>query len=67
MRLGGLTNLDACFGNRDGLLLHGFMDCHLVLCIHLVKLINAANAVVCQHQCTSLYAKLTRVSVLHNT
>lgn len=39
-----LRYLDSSLGDADGLLLHGFMDGHLVLEVHLVKLINAAHA-----------------------
>lgn len=39
-----LRYLDSSLGDADGLLLHGFMDGHLVLEVHLVKLINAAYA-----------------------
>jgi len=35
--------LDTSFGDWYGLLLHGFMNSNLVLGIHLVKLIDAAN------------------------
>ncbi|KAG7227342.1 hypothetical protein INR49_000347 [Caranx melampygus] len=35
--------LDSGLGDADGLLLHGFMDGHLVLEVHLVKLINATH------------------------
>lgn len=34
-------HLHSSLGDADGLLLHGFMDSHLVLDVHLVKLINA--------------------------
>jgi len=36
--------VDACLGDRDGLLLHGFVDGDLVADVHLVELVNAANA-----------------------
>lgn len=35
--------LHSSLGDADGLLLHGFVDGHLVLEVHLVKLINATN------------------------
>jgi hypothetical protein len=53
-----LAHLDAGLANADGLLLHGFVNGHLVANIHFVKLINAANAIVCQHERTSLDCKL---------
>ena len=36
--------LDASLGDGDGLLLHGFVDGHLIPHVHLVKLIDAAHA-----------------------
>ena len=56
--------MDAGLGDRDSLLLHCLVNCHLVLDIHLVELIDAADAVIGEHQCTSLYAKLARLRVL---
>ncbi len=47
------------------MLLHGFMDSHLILDVHLVKFINAADAIVCQHQSTCLNAELVVVRILH--
>ena len=41
------------------------MDSNLVLDVHLVKLINAADAIVCQHQSTCLNAELIAVRILH--
>ena len=57
--------LDASFGNGDRLLLHGLVDRHLIFLIHLVKLIDTANTVVCQHQSTRLNAKLATLAVLN--
>ncbi len=62
-----IADLDTSFGNGDGLLLHGLMDSHLILLIHLVKLINAADAIVCQHQGPSLNAEFPTVTVLQQT
>ena len=56
--------LDTCFGNGNGLLLHGLVDGHLILHIHLVKLVNAADAIVCQHQRSSLDAEIVAVRLL---
>jgi hypothetical protein len=39
---------------------------HLVLDIHLIKLINAADAIVSQHQGSSLNGVLVAVSLSHN-
>ena len=52
------SGVNASFGNRDGLLLHSLVNGNLVLDIHLVELIDAADAMVCKHQRTSLNAKL---------
>ena len=41
------------------------MDGHLILDVHLVKFINAADAIVCQHQSTCLNAELIVVRILH--
>ena len=59
--------MDSCLSNGDGLLLHGLMDSHLILDIHLVELVNAANSVVNQHQGTRLNAKLARLRILPHT
>ena len=59
--------MDSSFGNRDSLLLHRFMDSDLVLHIHLVKLINAANAMISQHKRTSFYAELASLWVFPYT
>lgn len=42
--------LDSSLGDADGLLLHGFVDGHLVFEVHLVKLVNAAHALRRQKQ-----------------
>ena len=56
--------LDARLGDGDGLLLHGLVDCDLVLDVHLVKLVDAADAVVRQHQRARLDAKLVALALL---
>ena len=66
MCIGKGFNLDACFGNGDGLLLHSLVNGHLVLGVHLVKLINAADTIVCQHESTRLNAELTSIAVLQD-
>ena len=56
--------MDTSFGNGDGLLLHGLVDRDLIFHIHLIELINAADAVISEHQSSSLNAELTRLWVL---
>ena len=56
--------VDASFCNRDGLLLHSFVDSNLILDIHLVELINTADTVICEHQGTSFDAELTCLGIL---
>ncbi|KAF3858565.1 hypothetical protein F7725_011766 [Dissostichus mawsoni] len=46
---GASQYLDSGLGDADGLLLHGLMDGHLVLKVHLVKLINAAHTLEENH------------------
>ena len=46
---------DAGLGDGDGLLLHGLVDGYAVLRPHLVKLINADHAIVCEHHGASLH------------
>ena len=41
------------------------MNSNLILDVHLVKFINAADAIVCQHQSTCLNAELIAVRILH--
>lgn len=43
LRCSACCYLDSSLGDADGLLFHGFVDGHLVLQVHLVKLINAAH------------------------
>lgn len=38
-----LDYLDSSLGDADGLLLHGFVDGHLIFNVHLVKLVDAAH------------------------
>jgi hypothetical protein len=47
------------FGNRDSLLLHSFVDSGLIFGVHLIKLVNAADSIISQHQRTGLNAVLT--------
>mmetsp|Transcript_32058 Transcript_32058/g.83970 ORF Transcript_32058/g.83970 Transcript_32058/m.83970 type:complete len:372 (+) Transcript_32058:804-1919(+) len=50
---------DAGFGDRDGLLLHRLVDRGAVLVVHLVKLINQADALVGQHERAALERPLS--------
>mmetsp|Transcript_816 Transcript_816/g.1813 ORF Transcript_816/g.1813 Transcript_816/m.1813 type:complete len:317 (-) Transcript_816:1085-2035(-) len=49
---------DASLRNRDGLLLHGLMDGRPVLVVHLVELVDEADAIVCQDHSTALEGPL---------
>ena len=44
-----IAYLDTSFGDGDGLLFHSLMNGHLIFGVHLVKLVNAANAIIRQH------------------
>lgn len=46
--------IDSSFGDRNCLLFHSLMDCNLIFELHFVKLINAANTIISQHQSTCL-------------
>ena len=58
--------MDASLGNGNGLLLHGFVNSNLILHIHLVELVNTANTVVSEHECTSFDTEFTGLGVLAN-
>lgn len=49
--------LDSSFGDANGLLLHSFMDGHLVFEVHLVKLIDAAHTLETK-TCSSVEVKV---------
>ena len=49
------TNLDSCFGDGYCLLLHGLMNSHLVLGIHLIKLVNTAYSLWWSKRHTELW------------
>ena len=49
-RAGVQGGLDARLGDGDGLLFHGFVDGHLVLGVHLIKLINTADTLKANNQ-----------------
>mmetsp|Transcript_99992 Transcript_99992/g.250690 ORF Transcript_99992/g.250690 Transcript_99992/m.250690 type:complete len:359 (+) Transcript_99992:634-1710(+) len=51
---------DARLGYRDGLLLHDLMDRGAIALLHLVKLVNATNAHVRQHEGPTLKRDLAR-------
>ena len=57
---------DASLGDGDRLLLHDLVDRSAVLFLHLVKLVDAADAHVSQHQGTPFQDYLSRVLVSHN-
>ena len=42
------------------------MNCNLILDIHLIKFIDAANSVVCKHESSCFNAELTRFRVPSN-
>ena len=56
--------MDASFCDRDGLLLHGFVNSNLVLDIHLVELIDTADSVISKHQSTSFDTEFTCLRIL---
>ena len=60
------SGLDTSLGDGDSLLFHSFVNSNLIGDVHLVKLINGTNAVVCQHQSTSLNSELSCLLVLDN-
>ena len=45
---------DASFGNGDGLLFHGFVDCHPVVLAHFIELIDAADASIGEYDGSGL-------------
>lgn len=53
-------------GDRHGLLLHNFVDVCAVSVVHLVELINATDACVCQDESATFEDKLTRHWVLEH-
>ena len=56
--------VNASLGNGDRLLFHSLVDSHLILDVHLVELINAADAMVSEHKRTSFDTELTSLWVL---
>ena len=59
--------MNTSLGNRDSLLLHGLVNSRLILDVHLVKLIDATDTMVCQHQSSCFNAELSSLSVLQDT
>lgn len=53
-------------GNGECLLLHDLMEDRACAVTHLIKLINAADAVVAQHQSSGLQDQLPGLGVLHH-
>ena len=50
---------DSGLCNRNCLLFHSFMNGDSILCLHLIKLINAHNTTISQHHSTSLKLELS--------
>ena len=50
---------DSSFCNRDGLLLHGFMNCNSILWSHFIKLVNAYNASIGKDHSSSFKLEIT--------
>lgn len=59
--------LDAGLGDGDGLLLHGLVDGDLVGDVHLIKLVDGADAVVGEHEGAGLDGELARLLVLDDS
>ena len=57
---------DCYLGDRDGLLLHDLVDGCAVAVHHLVKFIDAADALVCENQSSALQGHLPGDGVLHH-
>lgn len=53
-------------GNREGLLLHDLVQHGARAVAHLVELVDAADAVVAQHQRSGLKDQLPGLGVLHH-
>ena len=56
--------VDASFCDRDGLLLHSFVDSNLIFDIHLVELIDTADSMIGKHQGTSLDTEFSCLRIL---
>lgn len=64
----GSTSIESCldtsFGDRDRLLFHGFVDGDLIREVHLVELVDGANAVVGQHERSGFNRELSSLFIL---
>jgi len=58
--------LDSSFGDRDGLLFHGFVNGDLIRDVHLVELVDGADSVVGEHESSGFDGELSRFLVLNN-
>ena len=58
------SGVDASLSNWNSLLLHGLVNSYLILDVHLIKLIDTANSVICKHQGTCFNAKLSCFGIL---
>mmetsp|Transcript_58862 Transcript_58862/g.81687 ORF Transcript_58862/g.81687 Transcript_58862/m.81687 type:complete len:641 (+) Transcript_58862:409-2331(+) len=56
---------DSSLGDRDRLLLHGFVKRSPILVVHLVELIDQAHAIICQDHGTTLQAPLSCLITIH--
>ncbi|WVZ21312.1 hypothetical protein V8G54_008634 [Vigna mungo] len=67
----GRTSIKCClyssFCDTNSLLFHGLVNGNLIFDVHLVKFINAADAIVSKHQSTSLNTKLPSFWFLRNS
>src|SRR5688572_1208207 len=54
----------ACLGNTQGLLLHGFVDGGTIVASNRIKLVNTAKATVCEYEGASLEHPFT-TRILH--
>lgn len=55
---------NARFGNRDGLLLHRLVNRRSVMIVHLVKLVDQAYTLVCEHESPTLESPFTSHRIL---
>lgn len=55
--------MDTGFGDGDGLLFHGFVDGDLIRDVHLVELVNGADAIVREHEGPGFYGEFARFFV----
>jgi len=60
------SGMDACLGDRYGLLFHSFVDGDLIRDIHLVEFVDCANTVVSKHERPSFNRKVSCFFILDN-